>query len=92
MAQATRHNLYQQAKETVSGYWFCYSWWPKHSHQRTGKNWQVPGLKNRITESLECQGSGHTSIYRCFRDYIEEITSLYIKQIDILADIVSIQI
>ena len=49
----------------VSDYWLCYFWWPKHSHQGTGKNWQVPRHNNRITESLECQGSGLTGSYRC---------------------------
>ena len=58
-------------------YWFCYSWWPKYNHQRTEKIWQVPGLKNRITGSLTCQGSGHTGSYRCSWNYVEENTSLY---------------
>ena len=49
----------------------------KNSQQRTGKHSQVPGLKNRITESLECQGSGHTGSYSCSRNYVEENTSLY---------------
>ena len=53
------------------------------------KNWKVPGLKNRITESLECQGSGHTDSYRCSQ-MLKRIHQ-YIKQIDILADIISIQ-
>ena len=30
----------------ASDYWLCFPCWPKHSHQKTGKNWQ---------ESLECQ-------------------------------------
>ena len=51
----------------VSDYWLCYFWWPKHSHQGTGKNWQVPGFNNRITKGLECQGSGLTGSYRCSR-------------------------
>ena len=82
--------MYQQAKERVSDYWLCYSWWPKYSHQRTGKNWLVPGIKNRITESLECQGSGHIGSYRCSCNYFQENTSLY-KTDWYPADIVSIQ-
>ena len=31
----------------------------------------------RTTESLECQGSGHTGSYRCSRNYAEESTLLY---------------
>ena len=49
----------------------------QNSHQRTGKNWQVPGSKNKITESLECQGSGHTGTYRCSQNYVDENTSVY---------------
>ena len=64
-------------QKRVSDYWLCYSWWPKYSHQRTGKSWQVSRLKNRITESLECQSSGHTSSYRCSRNYVEEDASVY---------------
>ena len=73
--------------------WLCYFLWPKHSHQGTGKNWQVPGLNNRITESLECQGSVHTGSYRCSRREQEMSKRIhqYIKQIDIPADIISIQ-
>ena len=80
-------------QKRVSDYCLCNPWGPKYSYQITEKNWQVPGLNNRITESLECQGSGHTSSYRCSRR--EQVMSKrihqYIKQIDIPADIISIQ-
>ena len=72
-AQATGPSLYQQSK-TVSNYWLRYTWWPEHSHQRTGKKWQVPGLKNGTTQNMECQGSGHTVSYRCPRNYVKENT------------------
>ena len=77
----------------ASDYWLCYFWWPKHSRQGTGKNWQVPGLNNIITETLECQGSGHTSSYRYSRreQVMPKRIHQYIKQMDILADIMSIQ-
>ena len=76
----------------VSDYWLCYFWWPKHSHQGAGKNWQVPRHNNRITESLECQGSGLTGSYRCSprQQVMSKRIHQYIKQIDIPADIVSI--
>ena len=41
------------------------------------KNGKVPELKNRITENLKCQDSGHTGSYRCSRNYVEENTALY---------------
>ena len=64
-------------QKRVSNYWLSYTWWPKHSHQRTGKKWQVPRLKNRTTQNMECQGSGHTGSYRCSRNYVKENTWVY---------------
>ena len=79
-------------QKRVSDYRLCNSWEPKYSYQITEKNWQVPGLNNRITESLECQGSGHTGSYICSQR--EQVMSKkiyqYIKQIGIPADIISI--
>ena len=40
------------------------------------KNWKVPGLKNWITETLKCQGSGHIGSYRRSRNYVEDNTSV----------------
>ena len=54
-------------QKRVSDYCLCNPWGPKYSYQIAEKNWQVPGLNNRITESLESQGSGHTGSFRCCR-------------------------
>ena len=53
----------------------------------------MPGLNDRITKSLECQGSGLTGSYRCSRreQVMLKRIDQYIKQIDIPADIISIQ-
>ena len=40
---------------------------------------KLTSTRYRITESLECQGIGHTSSSRCSRNYVEENTSLYSK-------------
>ena len=65
-------------QKRVSDYCLCNPWGPKYSYQITEKNWQVPGLNNRITERLESQGSGHTGSYRCCRR--EQVMSKRIHQ------------
>ena len=85
--QVTRHSLYQQAKErecqiiafAIPGdqnISFKQQKKIDKCHQITEKNWQVPGLNNRVTECFEYQGSGHISSYRCFPNYVEENTSV----------------
>ena len=80
-------------QKRVSDYCLCNPWGPKYSYQITEKNWQVPSLNNRITKSLECQGSGHTGSNRCSwrKQVMSKRIIQYIKQMDIPADIVSIQ-
>ena len=84
--------LVQQAKQSVRLLTLLFLMTETKS-SRNRKKFTRPGLNNRITESLEYQGSGHTGSYRCSRreQVMLKRTHQYIKQIDTPADIISIQ-
>ena len=89
-AQATRHSLYQQAKERVSDYCFCYSWLPKHSNQRAGKIDKYQDLRTELQKVWNAKVVVIHVVICALATKLKKIHH-YTKQTNILTDIVSIQ-